>query len=234
MSPLPALIGLALLAVCGGEALPQSSVDEYSTNEGYNPLLRVLQSPEVGGDLDDVHLRRRNLEDEVVEDGSNGLVEQSLHQTMPFVQKRLYPRWYQAFVMSKNPMMARRLSAGERKRFLPFHPLARFRGLALTSRIRPDGSARYAPASGSHSWPAADQPSAPQAPDEDTRVDPPEEPFLDSLENDDDAVGSLGGSSEDSKKKLSAGQLLGALRKAAYSRGLQGKAKIFRFGISRK
>ncbi|KAF2364754.1 hypothetical protein FHG87_004495 [Trinorchestia longiramus] len=50
------------------------------------------------------------------------------------MEKRDYPRWFQAYNYKEPRFESWKSSEqrAERKRFLPFHPLARFRGLSLT------------------------------------------------------------------------------------------------------
>nr|XP_045608684.1 uncharacterized protein LOC123764705 isoform X1 [Procambarus clarkii]XP_045608685.1 uncharacterized protein LOC123764705 isoform X1 [Procambarus clarkii]XP_045608686.1 uncharacterized protein LOC123764705 isoform X1 [Procambarus clarkii] len=131
------------------------------------------------------------------------------------MHKRLYPRWYQAYVY-KNPSFNQVAGpVGERKRFQPFHPLARFRGLAL-------GATQYS--NGYHAipdMPLADHtghrlPTAPNAhPSKyESQEDVPDE--------------------EEVGQQVRAGDLLQFLKTIASDRGLSTHTKGFRFGISRR
>ncbi|KAK8723112.1 hypothetical protein OTU49_011847 [Cherax quadricarinatus] len=139
------------------------------------------------------------------------------------MHKRLYPRWYQAYVY-KNPNFKQVPGpvGGGSKRFQPFHPLARFRGLSL-------GTSQY---SSGHpallDLPISDHsghrlPTAPNAQPSLKYQNPAEEEVV-SEEDSDDEVG----------QQVRAGELLQFLKTIASDRGLSSHTKGFRFGISRR
>ncbi|XP_050705549.1 uncharacterized protein LOC126990961 isoform X2 [Eriocheir sinensis] len=151
--------------------------------------------------------------------------ETLLPQAMPLrnpstssLHKRLYPRFYQAYV-SKHPSFNRVASpVGEHKRFPPFHPLARFRGLSpggSSSAYRHD-YASFADHNG-HRLPTAPnaQPSLKY-----------ESPMLEDEEEEEEEEGE--------EKPVRVGELLHLLKSIAGDRGLSGHTKSFRFGISRR
>ncbi|XP_045102679.1 uncharacterized protein LOC123499118 isoform X1 [Portunus trituberculatus] len=134
------------------------------------------------------------------------------------LHKRLYPRWYQAYVY-KSPSFNRVASpVGEHKRFQPFHPLARFRGLAL-------GGASSSASSGYRGYdlPLADHPGhrLPTAPNAQ-----PSLKYDSALEDTEEE--------EEDEKPMRVGELLHLLKEIAGDRGLSGHTKSFRFGISRR
>ncbi|KAG7164084.1 hypothetical protein Hamer_G020531, partial [Homarus americanus] len=152
--------------------------------------------------------------------GSELLPEALALRNPSSMHKRLFPRWYQAYVY-KNPSFNRVVAApvGERKRFQPFHPLARFRGLALT------GSSQYSPGYRAvPDIPLADDPGhrLPTAPNA-----PPSPKYENPVEEDE-------ATEEDVGNQVKAGELLQFLKNIASDRGLSSHTKGFRFGISRR
>ncbi|XP_063874823.1 uncharacterized protein LOC135108099 isoform X1 [Scylla paramamosain] len=135
------------------------------------------------------------------------------------LHKRLYPRWYQAYVYKQSPSFNRVASpVGEHKRFQPFHPLARFRGLAL-------GGASSSASTGYRGYdlPLADHPGhrLPTAPNAQ-----PSLKYDSALEEEE--------TEEEDEKPMRVGELLHLLKEIAGDRGLSGHTKSFRFGISRR
>lgn len=137
------------------------------------------------------------------------------------LHKRLYPRWYQAYVY-KSPSFNRVASpVGEHKRFQPFHPLARFRGLAL------GGSSSSATGYRGYDLPLADHPGhrLPTAPNAQPSLKYESSPVEEEEEDEDE---------EEEEKPMRVGELLHLLKAIAGDRGLSGHTKSFRFGISRR
>ncbi|XP_037778503.1 uncharacterized protein LOC119575139 [Penaeus monodon] len=156
----------------------------------------------------------------MTETGSETLPQTMALRNPTSLHKRLYPRWYQAYVY-KTPSFNRVATPiGGSKRFQPLHPLARFRGLAMGSS--PGYSAGYHIPS---DFPLSDQPGhpVPSAPNAQ-----PSLPYDDDVNEEGlDAAG-------DEADKISAGDLLRFLKNIASDRGLSSHTKSFRYGISKR
>ncbi|XP_071532325.1 uncharacterized protein [Panulirus ornatus] len=139
------------------------------------------------------------------------------------MHKRLYPRWYQAYVY-KNPSFNGVAGpvVGERKRFHPFHPLARFRGLASVGSSYPSGY-RAQP-----DLPLSDDPGhrLPTAPNAQTSYKYDASSIVEEEQPEEEE--------EEEERPVKAGELLQLLRTIASDRGLTSHTKGFRFGISRR
>ncbi|XP_042862889.1 uncharacterized protein LOC122247578 isoform X2 [Penaeus japonicus] len=157
----------------------------------------------------------------MTETGSETLPQTMALRNPTSLHKRLYPRWYQAYVY-KTPSFNRVAGPiGGSKRFQPLHPLARFRGLAMGSS--PGYSAGYHIPS---DLPLSDQPGhpVPSAPNAQ-----PSLPYEDEVDDD-----GLDADAEDLESKIRAGDLLRFLKNIASDRGLSSHTKSFRYGISKR
>jgi len=158
------------------------------------------------------------------------------------LQKRLpYPRWYNNY-NSRISSFDRSSPMSERKRFLPFHPLARFRGLSVGDEHMRDRQRYYeTPLSDA---PAYTLPSAPNvAPgqkysttsfirqQQQQQQQPIIDTDLDDIEDDDTSQDFI--QTELPNRQLAAGELIGFLQRLAANRNVGRNAKIFRFGANK-
>ncbi|RXG71596.1 hypothetical protein Avbf_04925 [Armadillidium vulgare] len=147
---------------------------------------------------------------------------------LQMLKKRSHPRFHHAFVY-RNPSY-RTSPIAQSKRFLPFHPLARFRGLSMGGAggglvgvgapYRQDGFETYV--SDSNTIPSPGHP----VPSGETKA---AETGEDLGEN--EKIYSGDPQVSETKEKINAGELLQYLNNFSSGRGLGSKAKIFRFGI---
>lgn len=147
------------------------------------------------------------------------------------MHKRLYPRWYQAYVY-KTPTynhMAR--STGERKRFQPFHPMARFRGLSM------GGGSSGGSGGGYHSnfeLPLSDQPGHPVPSAPNAQPSPKFNTAAKIAAAAEEEAEEAAAAAQEDEDNVRAGEILQYLRSIASDRGLASNTKSFRFGISRR
>ncbi|KAK3887775.1 hypothetical protein Pcinc_008104, partial [Petrolisthes cinctipes] len=156
-----------------------------------------------------------------------------LHHDAP-LHKRLYPRWYQAYMYKQTPSFNHVASSvGERKRFQPFHPLARFRGLSLGGSSPSSSSSSIYH---SYDLPFADQAGhrLPTAPNAQPSLKYEYSPLLDEEEEEEEDGPKGLDMDEGNIDQMKAGDLLLMLKTIARDRGLAGYTKGFRFGISRR
>ncbi|CAL4072270.1 unnamed protein product, partial [Meganyctiphanes norvegica] len=157
------------------------------------------------------------------------------------LHKRPYPRWYNSYISRVSSFDPRSSLMSERKRFLPFHPLARFRGLSVSDEGVRDRQRYYEmPLSDA---PAYTLPSAPAvAPGQkystQSFIKQQQQPIIDremELEDDDNE-----GDDEHEfiktelpNRQIAAGELIGLLQRMAANREVGRNAKIFRFGANK-
>ncbi|KAK7071581.1 hypothetical protein SK128_028637, partial [Halocaridina rubra] len=161
-----------------------------------------------------------STDDHHVSQGSELLPEPLPLRKPSAMHKRLYPRWYQAYVYKTPTFNHMARPVGERKRFQPFHPMARFRGLSMGGGSSNSRGYHY-------DFPLSDQPGHPVPSAPNAQPSPkyiPDDKITDEEED-------LEAEDDDT---LRAGELLQYLRSIASDRGLSSNTKSFRFGISRR
>ncbi|XP_069994579.1 uncharacterized protein [Penaeus vannamei] len=244
LPPMTWVLACFLLALTLGSCAAEGEDRDALQTRASGPPSRPDAGLEEEGSLAAHHLRKRFIwtltqepyfygkYDHSDHEGSRGQAggmtetgSETLPQTMALrnptsLHKRLYPRWYQAYVY-KTPSFNRVATPiGGSKRFQPLHPLARFRGLAMGSS--PGYSAGYHIPS---DFPLSDQPGhpVPSAPNAQ-----PSLPYEDDV--DDEGLEAA----EDDVDKIRAGDLLRFLKNIASDRGLSSHTKSFRYGISKR
>ncbi|XP_066938712.1 uncharacterized protein [Macrobrachium rosenbergii] len=193
---------------------PPSSLEEHQLRKRF--IWTLTQEPYFYGKLDGGDMGASQ--------GSELLPEPLPLRKPTSMHKRLYPRWFQAYAYKPSAFSPMTQSAGERKRFQPFHPMARFRGLSMGGGS--SGSRGY---HSSFDFPLSDQPGhpVPSGRSPNAQPSPKFTPAAQMIEDEEEEV-------EEEEEPMRAGELLQYLRSIANDRGISGNTKSFRFGISRR
>ncbi|XP_068200996.1 uncharacterized protein [Palaemon carinicauda] len=207
-----------ILAVAGfkgtAEAASETGLKDRASAATGPPERVAVPDLDVDGKLDG--------DDMSVPHGSELLPEPLPLRKPSSMHKRLYPRWYQAYSYKPSSFSPMARSTGERKRFQPFHPMARFRGLSMGGGST--GSRGY---HSSFDLPLSDQPGHPVPSAPNAQPSPKFTPAAQMIEAEEEEV-------EEEEEPMRAGELLQYLRSIANDRGISGNTKSFRFGISRR